>query len=65
MNSGLDKVKCGQTIYSSVKGGNNADLTEVESGWKRFAPVQEVGFLMEGWDETGRRGQQDPGLAGL
>ena len=54
----MDKVKCGETIYSSVKWGNNADLMEVEPGWKRFAPVQEVGFLMEGWDEAGRRGQQ-------
>lgn len=65
MNSGLDKVKCGETIYSSVKGGNNADLTEVEPGWKHFAPVQVVGFLMEGWEEAGRRSQQVPGLAWL
>ena len=65
MNCGLDKVKCGETIYSSVKWGNNADFMEVEPGWKRFAPVQEVGFLMEGWDEAGRRGQQVAGLAGL
>lgn len=59
----MDRVKRGETIYSSVKWGNNANLMEVEPRWKRFVPVQVVGFLMEGWEEAQRRGQQVPGLA--
>ena len=53
MNSGLDRVKCGETIYSSVKWGNNANLMEVEPRWKCFVPVQVVGFLMEGGGKRG------------
>lgn len=52
MNSGLDKVKCGRPFTHLVK-GVICDLTEVEPGWKHFAPVQVVGFLMEGWEEAG------------
>lgn len=61
VNNGLDKVKCREVIYSSVKWGNNADLTEVEQRCLRFVPVQVVVFLIEGCGEAGRRGQQIPG----
>lgn len=49
----MDRVKRGETIYSSVKWGNNANLMEVEPRWKRFVSVQVVGFLMEGGRKCG------------